>query len=263
MFQENQSDVRALIKPHQLEELQLRSTHYGGAVDKLMTTQKIGSGFKGIPPQINNSQATPQGFRPAPINFNKNTFQDMYAQSQNESVKATRVPNINSKTRYQKLQNHLYNAGSMESTREGGAAQGRDSPPALTSNGKPPAIAKLTSINMSKVESNMRTTHLKLDPIDTANSGFAGVGDPHTGRNNIIGVSMQFQKGMLTPIDPTKLPRDMQGNAGAAAASPASLKKSNANAALKQMNSTMYTMRNANSGISASQNHPPRRVPNE
>ena len=152
----------------------------------------------------------------------------------------------------------------MESTREGGTAQGRDSPPALTSNGKPPAIAKLTSINMSKVESsNMRTTHLKLDPIDTASSGFAGVGDPHTGRNNIIGVGMPFWNCMPTPIDPTKLPRDMQGNAGAAVASPASLKKSNANATLKQMNSTMYTMRNANSGISASQNHPPRRVPNE
>ena len=25
-------------KPHHLEELQLRSTHYGGAVDKLLTT---------------------------------------------------------------------------------------------------------------------------------------------------------------------------------------------------------------------------------
>lgn len=35
-------------KPHHLEELNLRQTHYGGAVDKLLTTQKIGSGFKGI-----------------------------------------------------------------------------------------------------------------------------------------------------------------------------------------------------------------------
>ena len=36
-------------RPHQLEEINLRSTHYGGAVDKLLTTQKIGVGFKGLP----------------------------------------------------------------------------------------------------------------------------------------------------------------------------------------------------------------------
>ena len=58
---------RVLPKPHHLEELQLRSTHYGGAVDKLLTTQKIGSGFKGgLPNQlagpgsgVANQQATP------------------------------------------------------------------------------------------------------------------------------------------------------------------------------------------------------------
>ena len=89
-------------KALQLEELQLRSTHYGGAVDKLLTTQKIGGGFKGLPGQLANQQATPQGFRPAPINFNKNTFQDMYQQANaaESGVKATRVPQINSKTRY-------------------------------------------------------------------------------------------------------------------------------------------------------------------
>ena len=43
---------RDIPKPHHLEELHLRSTHYGGAVDKLLTTQKIGQGFKGYPFQI-------------------------------------------------------------------------------------------------------------------------------------------------------------------------------------------------------------------
>lgn len=200
---------------------------------------------------MSNQQATPQNFRPAPINFNKNTFQDMYNQNPSESVKATRVPNINNKTRYQKLQNHLYNNGRDNSRDAAGANQGRDSPPQLTSGGKPPAIAKLSNINKSKVENSMRTTHLKLDPIETASAGYSGGAPPslgageHTGRNNIIGVSMQFQKGMgmLTPIDQAKLPRDMQTNPGHA--SPASLKKSNANA-VKQLNSTMYTMRNHN-----------------
>lgn len=88
----------------------MRSTHYGGAVDKLLTTQKIGVGFnKGLgsggavgalPFGGPSNQATPQGFRPTPINFNKNTFQDMYNHATSDSVKATRVPNINSKTRY-------------------------------------------------------------------------------------------------------------------------------------------------------------------
>jgi hypothetical protein len=49
-YENGQSDVRGphIQKPHHLEELNLRQTHYGGAVDKLLTTQKIGSGFKGI-----------------------------------------------------------------------------------------------------------------------------------------------------------------------------------------------------------------------
>ena len=46
-----------LPKPHHLEELQLRSTHYGGAVDKLLTTQKIGGGFKGLPNQLIGSNS--------------------------------------------------------------------------------------------------------------------------------------------------------------------------------------------------------------
>mgnify|MGYP005644905185 FL=1 len=47
-----------------------------------------------------NAQVTPSNFRPAPINFNKNTFQDLYQQQPSESVKATRVPNISTKTRH-------------------------------------------------------------------------------------------------------------------------------------------------------------------
>ena len=87
MYADSSLEARGpgIIKPHHLEELHLRSTHYGGAVDKLLTTQKIGTGFKGLHNQIvaqggpaNNPQQTPQGQWPAPINFNKNTFQDMY-----------------------------------------------------------------------------------------------------------------------------------------------------------------------------------------
>ena len=57
--QESSLETRppGLPKPHHLEELQLRSTHYGGAVDKLLVTQRIGQGFKGLPTQI--GQATP------------------------------------------------------------------------------------------------------------------------------------------------------------------------------------------------------------
>ena len=81
-------------------------------------------------------------------------------------MKVTRVPNINAKTRHQKLQNHLYNAG-----RDSSQNPGRDSP-----TGQMP---KLQNLNLGgaggggnilpKVnEQSMRSTHLKLDPIDTS-----------------------------------------------------------------------------------------------
>jgi len=46
--EQSPSGLAGLPKPHNLEELHLRSTHYGGAVEKLLTTQKIGAGFKGV-----------------------------------------------------------------------------------------------------------------------------------------------------------------------------------------------------------------------
>ena len=49
MYRDGSQEARGpLAKPAHLEELHLRSTHYGGAVDKLLTTQKIGGGFKGV-----------------------------------------------------------------------------------------------------------------------------------------------------------------------------------------------------------------------
>jgi len=81
-------------------------------------------------------------------------------------VKATQVPNINSKAKYQKLQSHLYNGGI-------GDAQNRDSPVLKKGSG----LQKLQNLKhgthgnmLAKMESNMRTTHLKLDPIDTSMS---------------------------------------------------------------------------------------------
>ena len=180
MYADSQLDQRGIPKPHHIEELQLRSTHYGGAVDKLLTTQKIGQGFKGLPNQLGqvNTQATPQAYRPAPINFNRNTFQDMYNQQPSDSVKATtRVPNISNKPRHQKLQNHLYNAtGGASANRDNSQVnQSRDSPVVT----KKTNIPKLQNLNtnagsgggsniLPKMETNMRSTHLKLDPIDAS-----------------------------------------------------------------------------------------------
>ena len=48
MYRDGSEGRGPLGKPAHLEELHLRSTHYGGAVDKLLTTQKIGSGFKNV-----------------------------------------------------------------------------------------------------------------------------------------------------------------------------------------------------------------------
>ena len=42
----NMGDEGPRGKPQKLEELQLRSTHYGGPIDKLLTTQRVGQGFK-------------------------------------------------------------------------------------------------------------------------------------------------------------------------------------------------------------------------
>lgn len=67
------------------------------------------------------------------------------------------------------------------------------------------------------MEGNMRATHLKLDPIDTQ-SFVNPTGPP--GMNTVtssndsksINASMLFNKGMLSPIDPGKLPSHINGN---------------------------------------------------
>ena len=95
--------------------------------------------------------------------------------------------------------------------------------------------------------SNMRSTNLKLDPIETGNfvnpNGPTGI---MTSQN--VNQSAQFQKGMLTPIDSVKI----HGNAGGA--NSPSMKKNVNN----KMNMSMYAHRNQD--ISASQNQAPRRM---
>lgn len=67
----------------------------------------------------------------------------------------------------------------------------------------------------------MRGTHLKLDPIDTqiSTSFVNPTGPPggHTTTNNDskpLNSSMQFNKGMLTPIDHGKLYNNLISNQG-------------------------------------------------
>ena len=107
------------------------------------------------------------------------------------------------------------------------------------------------------MENNMRTTHLKLDPIETNTANFVSQAGPQTTTNHkadqkIIGQSVQFQKGMLSPIDQSQLyNRDGQSSP--------QVKKGKGN----PMNTSMY--RNQNVGVSSSQQHPlpPRRLQNE
>ena len=150
--QEQRPKNNNIQKPPHLDDLQFRQTHYVGAVDKLLTTQKISSnGFKGLKNHGagsgTNLQANVSGHWPQPINFNKNTFQDLISQ-QPDSIKATRVPNIGNKLRNQKQID----------------LNGRKSPANM------PKLQKITQ-NISsvgnKVENQMRSTHLRLDPIES------------------------------------------------------------------------------------------------
>lgn len=52
--------------------------------------------------------------------------------------------------------------------------------------------------NLAKMENNVRNTHLRLDPID--NQSPANFNENMT-RNGPVAASMQFQKGMLSPLD--------------------------------------------------------------
>ena len=52
--------------------------------------------------------------------------------------------------------------------------------------------------NISKMENNIRSTHLKLDPID---SNHSPVHFNESSSRGPVAASMQFQKGMLTPLD--------------------------------------------------------------
>ena len=83
----------------------------------------------------------------------------------------------------------------------------------------------------------MRSTNLKLDPIESGNfvntTGPPGIMTSQNAEQKMVGQSAQFQKGMLTPIDSIKI-----NNAGGSG-SP-SMKKTVKN----QMNVSMYHHRN-------------------
>ena len=95
---------------------------------------------------------------------------------------------------------------------------------------------------------NMRSTNLKLDPIETGNfvnpTGPPGIMTSQNAEQK-VNQSAQFQKGMLTPIDAVK----MHGGNPGGSNSP----KMNKN----KMNMSMYHHRNQE--VSASQAHAPRR----
>ena len=101
--------------------------------------------------------------------------------------------------------------------------------------------------------SNMRSTNLKLDPIESGNfvnpTGPPGIMTSQNAEQKMVGQSAQFQKGMLTPIDAVKI---HGGNAGGS--NSPSMKKTVKN----QMNMSMYHHRNQD--ISVSQNQAPRRM---
>ena len=81
----------------------------------------------------------------------------------------------------------------------------------------------------------MRSTNLKLDPIETNSfvnpTGPPGVMTSQNAEQKMVGQSAQFQKGMLTPIDSSKI----HGGNAAGSNSP-SMKKTVKN----QMNMSMY-----------------------
>ena len=127
-------------------------------------------------------------------------------------------------------------------------------------------MVKLQKLNhnpqANKLENNMRATHLKLDPIETqiSTSFVNPVGPPGglTVTNNDskpLNASVQFNKGMLSPIDSVKLPSSL--NNQTAQLSPNNMK----NKAKINMNTSMY--RNMNQGVAASQNVPPQRRLND
>ena len=62
---------------------------------------------------------------------------------------------------------------------------------------------------------NLRSTNLKLDPIETGNfvnpTGPPGIMTSQNADHKMVNQSAQFQKGMLTPIDAGKI---HGGNAG-------------------------------------------------
>ena len=51
---------------------------------------------------------------------------------------------------------------------------------------------------MTKMENNVRNTHLRLDPIDNQSPMH---NENNTTSRGPVAASMQFQKGMLTPLD--------------------------------------------------------------
>jgi len=122
-------------------------------------------------------------------------------------------------------------------------------------------MPKLHPGQLPKVnEAGMRSTFVKLDPIET-NSGFVNTTGPpgvsdhqnHSSKHgNQLSTSVQFQKGMLSQIDSRNM---HQGSVNQSPSMKKGMKGSNV------MNMSMYHS-NKNSGVSASQNNPipPRRI---
>ena len=122
---------------------------------------------------------------------------------------------------------------------------------------------------MPKMEGAMRATHVKLDPIDTNSTSFVNATGPpgmvsvsnansistqdHPQSTKGLNASVQFNKGMLSPIDPNRLPSNVHTQ-GMNQHSPQGMMKKQIK---NSMNTSMY--RNQNQGVSASQNPAPRR----
>ena len=95
---------------------------------------------------------------------------------------------------------------------------------------------------MPKMEGAMRATHVKLDPIDTSGStSFVNATGPpglhsvsnansistqdHPQSTKGLNASVQFNKGMLSPIDPSRLPSQVHGASGLNQHTPGSMLK--------------------------------------
>ena len=120
----------------------------------------------------------------------------MYNQHPSEQMKAGgRAPQIETKSRYKQIQNHLYGSGSPAHSL---TRDERESSMYLNNSNTKSNMPKLQNLNHApnrgQMDKNVRNTHLRLDPIDNSSP-------PTNNRGHQVAASMQFQKGMLTPLD--------------------------------------------------------------